>query len=271
MPMSKTFEAATPSAMLDSVTSSVLSVNSSKGSRREARLLDAAARLFARFGFDKTSIDEIAREAGVSKGAVYLHWRSKDALFEATLVREGLRIQDAIRERIEADPAGGTLASIYRHGILALEGSPLLLAVLTFDARVLGDSIRRQDPSVYARRFLYGEEFVRRMQAAGLMRPALEPEITAYVMGIISFGLAGIRQLAPDIPPPSLERLADALADLVDRGLATTHADTTHADSDASSDAGKQAFRNLAVETNKLYVERSEAASGSHDSPHPQH
>jgi hypothetical protein len=91
------------------------------------------------------------------------------------------------------------------------------------------------------------------------------------VMGIISFGMVGIRQLAPGIPPPSLERLADALADLVDRGLATTHSDTTRADSGASSDAGKQAFRNLAEETKNLYVERFEAASGSDDSPHPQH
>src|ERR1700716_4369581 len=108
------------------MTSSVVSVKPEKNARREARLLDAAARLFARFGVDKTSIDEIAREAGVSKGAVYLHWPSKDALFEATLVREGLRLQANIRARIEADPAGGTLAAIYRHSIVALESNPLL-------------------------------------------------------------------------------------------------------------------------------------------------
>jgi len=242
------------------VTSSVSSVNvTERGSRREARLLDAAIRLFARFGFDKTSVDEIAREAGVSKGAVYLHWPSKDALFEATLIREGLRIQDDIQARIQNDPAGGTLRAIYRHSILAVQGSPLLVAVLTFDARVLGDYMRRQDPSVNARRFVYAEEFVRQMQAAGLMRAELEPEVTAYVMGVLSFGLVGIRQLAPDIPGPSLEQLADALADLVDRGLAT------HANQD--SDAGKQAYRTLVEETTSLYVDPSGAPSGSHHGP----
>src|SRR3981081_155070 len=144
--------------MIDQMTSSVLSVNPGRNSRRETRLLDAAARLFARFGFDKTSIDEIAREAGVSKGAVYLHWPSKDALFEATLVREWLRFIDDVHVRIDADPLGGTLAGIYRHSILALGGSPLLLALLTFDARVLGDYVRRQDPSIATRRFLFGGE-----------------------------------------------------------------------------------------------------------------
>jgi AcrR family transcriptional regulator len=39
-------------------------------SDRFERVVDAAARLFARWGFDKTSVDEIAREAGISKGAV---------------------------------------------------------------------------------------------------------------------------------------------------------------------------------------------------------
>jgi AcrR family transcriptional regulator len=249
--------------MIDQVTSSVLSVNLDKHARREVRLLDAAARLFARFGFDKTSIDEIARAAGVSKGAVYLHWPSKDNLFEATLIREGLRLQADIRTRMNADPAGGTLAGIYRHSIIALEGNPLLLAALTFDARVLGDYVRRQDPSISRQRLVFGEEFVRRMQAANLMRADLEPGVTAYIMTVISFGLLGIRQYAPDIPAPSFERLAVALADLVDRGLAT------HANDD-DSEAGKQAFRNLTDETTRLYTERAEAAGGSHDRPRSQ-
>ena len=213
---------------------------------REARLLDAATRLFARFGFDKTSIDDIAREAGVSKGAVYLHWPSKDALFEATLLREGLRLLDDVRDRILADPAGGTLASIYRHSLLAMGSSPLMLAVYTLDARVLGDYVRRQDPAIYARRMVFGEEFVRRMQAAHLIRSDLEPGTTAYLMGVISFGLLSIRQLAPTVAAPPLERLAEALADLVQRGLAT--------DDDRAAEAGKRAFGNLVDETKGLYL-----------------
>jgi AcrR family transcriptional regulator len=250
-------------ASIDSVTGSALRVKNPRTSRRqrETRLLDAAAHRFARFGFDKTSIDEIASDAGVSKGAVYLHWPSKDALFEATLIREGLRLLDDLSERIEADPAGGTLAGIYRHGILSMGGSPLLLAVYTFDAGQLGDYIRRSDPAIYTRRFLFGEEFIRRMQAAGLMRADLEPGVTAYVLGMISFGMLSIRQLAPQVPAPSLERLADGLADLVSRGLAT------QTDDDQSSEAGKRAFRALADETKRLYTERTEAARGNNEHP----
>jgi len=49
----------------------------------EARqaILSAAEELFARYGFKKTSIDDIARIAGIGKGSVYLHFVSKEELF----------------------------------------------------------------------------------------------------------------------------------------------------------------------------------------------
>src|SRR6478736_9851129 len=109
----------TPAVYIDPVTELVDRVK-----LRETRLLDAAARLFARFGFDKTSVDDIARAAGVSKGAVYLHWPSKFSLFEAVLIREGLVLLDQIVQGLEADPDSGTLGSIYRHSILALGANP---------------------------------------------------------------------------------------------------------------------------------------------------
>src|SRR4051794_41323506 len=52
--------------------------------RREetrAELVEAAARVFARRGFHGASIDQIAREAGYSTGAIYWHFEGKDDLF----------------------------------------------------------------------------------------------------------------------------------------------------------------------------------------------
>lgn len=49
------------------------------------RLLDAAWEAFAEHGFDAASVDEICRRAGVSKGAFYHHFDSKQAVFLALL------------------------------------------------------------------------------------------------------------------------------------------------------------------------------------------
>lgn len=56
-----------------------------RGQRRE-RLLQAAARVFARHAYESASMDEIAHEAGVGKPTLYRYYPSKDALFVAVFV-----------------------------------------------------------------------------------------------------------------------------------------------------------------------------------------
>lgn len=56
------------------------------GGRREA-ILDAATGVFLRYGFRKTSMDDVARAVGLSRQGIYLHFASKEALFEAVMLR----------------------------------------------------------------------------------------------------------------------------------------------------------------------------------------
>jgi len=68
-----------------------------KRSSRE-RLLEAAAKVFAERGYQAASVDEIAAAAGLSKGAVYWNFSSKDELFHALLEE---RIDRQIEETAE--------------------------------------------------------------------------------------------------------------------------------------------------------------------------
>ena len=63
-----------------------LSRQESKFQTRE-RLLEAAAEIFSRRGFHDASVEEVAEEAGFSKGAVYSNFASKEELFLALLDR----------------------------------------------------------------------------------------------------------------------------------------------------------------------------------------
>jgi AcrR family transcriptional regulator len=67
---------------------------------RADRILDAAARLLLRYGHDRTTINDIAREAGIAKGSVYAHWRSRDRLFLALLRREQASLLTQVRDRL---------------------------------------------------------------------------------------------------------------------------------------------------------------------------
>ena len=52
---------------------------------RQAALLDAAVGVFARYGFRKTSMEEVARAAGVSRQGLYLQFANKEELFRKAL------------------------------------------------------------------------------------------------------------------------------------------------------------------------------------------
>ncbi len=74
--------------------------------RREVR--DAAKRLFFQKGFIHTSIDEIAREARVSKGTIYLYFQSKDELY-LSLMLPALQELGRLFKNLQEDLTAGRL------------------------------------------------------------------------------------------------------------------------------------------------------------------
>ena len=73
-----------------------------KKARTRAQLIDAAAAVFARRGLVAASLDEVAEEAGLTKGAVYSNFDSKEDLFQAVIderihepMRHGAEVIDA--------------------------------------------------------------------------------------------------------------------------------------------------------------------------------
>lgn len=86
------------------------------------RLLDRAERLFSRFGVAHTSLADIADAAGVTRGAIYGHFRNKADLFNAMLDRTQLPLEDLIATLVDAaepDP----LAAIQRIMLVCLRDS----------------------------------------------------------------------------------------------------------------------------------------------------
>ena len=60
-----------------------------RGSDNETLILEAARGLFLEHGYGETSMDAVARAAGVSKATVYARFRSKDQLFVAVVAHQG--------------------------------------------------------------------------------------------------------------------------------------------------------------------------------------
>ncbi len=99
------------------------------------RILDAAMRVFRRHGFRRSSIEQAAEEAGLTRQALYHHFRSKEALFRGAIERlyeQALAAEAAAAraaEEADRDLADVIVAEIgARLGVLfaALKGSPHL-------------------------------------------------------------------------------------------------------------------------------------------------
>ncbi|MDC0761274.1 TetR/AcrR family transcriptional regulator [Brevibacillus sp. AG] len=58
-----------------------VSKHAQKSNESYQRLMDAALKVFGQYGYDKASIDLLAKEAGYTKGTFYLHFKSKEDFF----------------------------------------------------------------------------------------------------------------------------------------------------------------------------------------------
>lgn len=70
---------------------------------RIEQIADAALRRFARYGFKRSSMDDIAREAGLAKATIYLHFKGKEDVFRAMVARFAAQIA-ARCEAVMAQP-----------------------------------------------------------------------------------------------------------------------------------------------------------------------
>jgi len=61
-------------------------------------ILDATNRLLARFGYRKMTVEDIAAEAGIGKGTVYLHFSSKEEVVLSHVDRLVDRLKERLRE-----------------------------------------------------------------------------------------------------------------------------------------------------------------------------
>ena len=64
-------------------------------------ILDVAKRRFDRFGFKKTTVDEISRDARISKKTLYENFKNKEDLFVSLFIREALTARKAILTRLK--------------------------------------------------------------------------------------------------------------------------------------------------------------------------
>jgi len=147
-------------------------------------LTDVALRVFAERGFDGSSMDDVARAAGITKAAIYHHAKGKEALLERGLRRALEALFAALDEPGAAQgPAIERLRYIVRR---VVEIAIAVLPELTVLVRVRGNAKVERDAIERRRAFdAHVTAIVREAQAAG----DFDPQFDAALLVRLTFGM----------------------------------------------------------------------------------
>jgi TetR/AcrR family fatty acid metabolism transcriptional regulator len=158
----------------------MMRVSRDKAATRE-RILQAAMAEFAERGYQATSVDDVARRAGSSKGGVYFHFPNKQAIFEALIVDLMYMLEGAVREAIaSAQGALGRVDAALSVVIRTFAQHRGLTHLLLVEAQCLGQPFDREVRA--ARRVFIGiiESYLHDAVAEGSIAP-LDTGVAACV------------------------------------------------------------------------------------------
>jgi AcrR family transcriptional regulator len=184
---------------------------------RAGNILDAAAELLRAHGYRRVSIDDVAARAGVGKGTIYLHWRTREALFWAVLQRETLDLLERLIADLGADADLALPQRLISRIFVELDGRPLVRAVLMADKDVLG-SLTADESVAAAQKEMTGQpDYLQLVRDQGLLRPELSVEAAGHVLDCVIHGFFADAETAGPLP---LRERAELLAFVLSRSLA---------------------------------------------------
>lgn len=187
----------------------------------EDLILDAAHRLLARRGYKRMTMDDLAKEVGIAKGTLYLHFPSKEELVLSHIDRLVARLKS---ELLEIAGGGGPAAERLRRMLI-------LRVMFRFDgvrryAESLNDLLASIRPALQVRRERHFREEAEIFDAVlrdgwrGPLPPAAETSATAYALLLATNSLLPYSLSPGELGRRSgVEKKVSRIADLLLRGL----------------------------------------------------
>ncbi|MFI0260873.1 TetR/AcrR family transcriptional regulator [Streptomyces sp. NPDC017056] len=194
---------------------------------RGERILDAACELLLAWGYRRVTTDEIARRADVGKGTVYLHWKNKDALLLAVVLRAQSGQHRRQLERMRADSRDILPSRLLRGALLDFVEDPVLRALYLDDSDIMGrlhDVAKKEMAELVETSHQTLRSQLTDLRAHGLVREDLSIDRQMYTCLATAGGFFQAEVLFPERAPGRPEERADLLCHTI-RNALETHAD----------------------------------------------
>ena len=201
--------------------------NGKPESDKRRRILDAAVQVFAARGFYNARVSDIAREAGVADGTIYLYFKNKDDLLINLFEDRMELIIAAFSEAVAGTETAtdGLRRLVHLHLELVAQ-EPTLAEVLTVELRQSSKFMREYKAPKFAEYLQLWTALIERGCATGELRADLDPAIvTLALFGAldeVSLHWVGARR-----KPYALDAAASEIWNLCAAGLLARDATTT--------------------------------------------
>ena len=183
-------------------------VSEEHAAARREQILSAAQRCFARKGFHATSMNDVFAEAGLSAGAVYSYFKSKDDIIVAMAERAVRMIIPFFDEVLAEEPAPALEDVLRRDAVRRQErvAGPASVAPQVWAEATHNPALRPAVTGNMRRMRDFWIEIARREQAAGRLAPDADPEAVGTVLFTMTPGYMFGHVLLGDISPETMER-----------------------------------------------------------------
>jgi AcrR family transcriptional regulator len=195
-----------------------------------AALMSAAFRVFAARGYHATRLEDVAEDAGMTKGAIYYHFASKEDLLRRAIEHRHEAIFVAIDSELAALEAPASvkiryvLRQFWRHVLEPVWGQAF---------RLMFGEVGIEFPALFR---MWAEEgpiqgwtivgkLIEEGVGRGEFRPGVDPEVSArlVVSGLMMQAALQVHSGLQDVAPSDVDRIFDSAIDLFLHGLTVTH------------------------------------------------
>jgi AcrR family transcriptional regulator len=184
---------------------------------RKALIVDAAQKSFAMFGYKATTMELVARLAGVGKGTIYTFFATKEELFSEIISRLRSEMRAVVVSRIEENRSFFDNLTDVMYGILQFRETHELVVKLIQEEREVGTTAVTEGLGVLEDAVIgFIERQIRTAQQKGELRD-VNPSITAFMMMRVYLALAA--EWSRRHAPLSKDEVAEQLTGLFQYGI----------------------------------------------------
>jgi AcrR family transcriptional regulator len=168
--------------------------SSSRGNSTSSRIIEEAVRLFSEKGYHGTSIDDITEATGITKGAFYWHFRSKEDLLRKFLEDWETRFLDGLIQAVEGTKGGflSKLQEVNRYtGAFGLYNRALSVSFTTLSAELVGGGhrIEKEFRQAYTKYQNFLITLVNEGKRENVLRKELDSNHTSLILMAFHSGL----------------------------------------------------------------------------------